>query len=406
MVKKNLVCILAETRAHKLTWINFKKNLLDAINADLALCISVTDSYDYINPFWQHAKFKWDAPEYEDWGLAYDIAQIEIAKQNNRKIEQNWRKLIKIKDQWLGGVRGEGQHAGSAGILIFFRWLLLQNIVNEGLDTKYERFVITRSDFIWENEHPNLNLLDSKYIWIPDGEGYDGVTDRHVVLDQKSLHVYLNLLENILLQPDMLYENMHHKIDWNLERFIKYHLMTSDYKNKIKFFPYCMYSVREWRGSSSWSFGVWSDQMGYYIKYQNEFESSRAIKERLAFNSWEDILFKPGGSGFNSYLKYENKYIVFNNENIIGLDSNEIQSSHIGLVLDDYVDYSKLFYNKINLGDFDRIFFDDVFLLKTNDNTFQMKSKKDGLFYVMSSENILIKAIEYGSLFSTANRYL
>lgn len=39
----------------------------------------------------------------------------------------NWREFLKIKDQFLGGIKDEyNQHPGSAGILIFFRWFFVE----------------------------------------------------------------------------------------------------------------------------------------------------------------------------------------------------------------------------------------------------------------------------------------
>ena len=37
--EKTLVVILAETRAHELTYKNIKENLIDIVEADLAVCI-------------------------------------------------------------------------------------------------------------------------------------------------------------------------------------------------------------------------------------------------------------------------------------------------------------------------------------------------------------------------------
>ena len=42
---KTLVCIIAQTRSHEVTWDNFKKNVLDELHADLALCIGINKDY-------------------------------------------------------------------------------------------------------------------------------------------------------------------------------------------------------------------------------------------------------------------------------------------------------------------------------------------------------------------------
>jgi hypothetical protein len=53
---KTLVIILAETRCHELTFNNFKKNVINELNADLCLCIGVKPDYDYNNPFYKFNK--------------------------------------------------------------------------------------------------------------------------------------------------------------------------------------------------------------------------------------------------------------------------------------------------------------------------------------------------------------
>ena len=80
-------------------------------------------------------------------------------------------KVTKIKDQFLGGIKDQhNQHPGSAGILIFFRWYLLHNLVKSDIVSEYDRFVITRSDFIYQLPHPKMDILDPNLIWIPNSE--------------------------------------------------------------------------------------------------------------------------------------------------------------------------------------------------------------------------------------------
>ena len=67
---------------------------------------------------------------------------------------------------------------GGSSILLFYRWLLLKKLIENNLIKKYNRFIITRSDFLWPIKHPPLNQMDEKYIWIPDGESFGGITDR------------------------------------------------------------------------------------------------------------------------------------------------------------------------------------------------------------------------------------
>jgi hypothetical protein len=193
----------------------------------------------------------------------------------------HWREFLKIKDQFLGGIKDEqNQHPGSAGILIFFRYFLLKNIINNNLLNKYDRFIVTRSDFIYLLPYPDLNLLDEKYIWIPDEEKYGGYTDRMAILSKTNIISYLNILNSFILKSNDYYNKMKKSNDWNLEKVIKFHL--NEEKMTVQLFPYIMYSIRNNNGNTRWSKGTYNKELGYYIKYDNEY--NEAIKNKKEFD--------------------------------------------------------------------------------------------------------------------------
>ena len=127
---------------------------------------------------------------------------------------------------------------------------------------------------MWNIHHPKMQNLDPSYIWIPNGERYGGYTDRHAILSKNNFYDYLNLLEPILLEPQILYEMMKSKNNWNLERYIKFHLDRKGYKKKVKFFPYIMFSVRNEKIKTTFRPGTYSDKHKYFIKYFKEYLSS------------------------------------------------------------------------------------------------------------------------------------
>jgi len=193
-----------------------------------------------------------------------------------------WREFLKIKDQFLGGVKDkDNQHAGSAGILIFFRWFLLKNLIESNLINQYDRFIITRSDFLYELPHPKLEHMNENYIWIPNGEYYSGFTDRHVVLHKNNIQSYLNIFNNFVLKSNHYYMKMKSKIDWNLEQIIKFNLEQNNVLHLVKEFPYIMYSVRNKNGTTRWSSGTFNDELGYYIKYTTEYNKSIYYKQEF-----------------------------------------------------------------------------------------------------------------------------
>ena len=104
VMERVLVCLLASTRAHQLTFPSFKRQVLDELNGDLALALAIDEKYDYANPFWQHAKYRWTAPDFRDVGEAFDLAQRWLCHQYNVPAP-DWRPMLQIKGIWQGGIR-------------------------------------------------------------------------------------------------------------------------------------------------------------------------------------------------------------------------------------------------------------------------------------------------------------
>src|SRR5262249_46571470 len=92
----------------------------------------------------------------------------------------------------------------------------------------------------------------------------------------------LNLIEDILLHPVQLYEEMKDQstwknIGWNLEQFLQYHLGRKGLLHKVKLFPYVMYTARQVSDDSpTWSRGHYEPAVGHFIKYEGEFRTASA----------------------------------------------------------------------------------------------------------------------------------
>jgi len=391
---KTLVIVLSETRASELTFDNFKKNVINELNADLCVCIGVKPDYDYDNPFYKLAKYKFTYDEPDDYGDAFEYAYNTISanrpkyeclkdmtaihsKITNQKHSNEdytyygykkeitefddfledenithhskdfsndlwknvvygikksksiivsechvntymkplyWREFLKIKDQFLGGIKDDdNQHPGSAGILIFFRWFLLKNIIDNDLINKYDRFIITRSDFIYQLPHPKVENMNENFIWIPDCEYYNGYTDRHVILSKKNIICYLNILNNMVLKSNEYFikmENLNIQ-NWNLELLIKFHLGQNNVLHTVKEMPYIMYTVRNINGKTRWMSGIYSNEFGYFIKYhteynkssyyKNEFENSGLTIDEFYSNLYENDALPLIGLGVGGY---------------------------------------------------------------------------------------------------------
>ena len=297
-MEKVLVCVLCKTRAHQLTFPSFKRQVLDELNCDLALALTIDEKYDYANPFWQHAKYRWTAPDFSDYGEAFDLAQRWLCQQHNVPAP-DWRSMLPIKGNWQGRIRSPDPQPGAGSIQIFCRWLLLHGLQQDDVLDRYDRFVITRSDFAWLCPHPPLSVLDRGAIWLPNGEDYGGFTDRHLVVSRPDAVNCLNVIEDILLHPIQLYEEMKHQPEWNLEQFLAHHLGRKGLLHKVKRFPYVMYLARSVRADyPTWEPGRYEPTIGQFVKYEGEFRAANAYATIIRSRAdWEDgawMHFDPG----------------------------------------------------------------------------------------------------------------
>jgi len=237
---KCLVIVICQTRAHKTVWNSFKTNVLDSLQADLALCVSKSDTSD---SFRENAKYVWEYDDFVDWGDAFDIVKGEIGT------NKNWRDILNIDIQrescLFGGIKHKNT-IGSGAVLFYYRWRVLENIKKLGLTQHYDWFIITRSDYYYTVPHVPLTLLNKSSVWIPNGEKYGGVTDRHLICPSEYIERSIDMLKYMLTEPEHLmryYKEFLGSKGANPETFIMYYLQKQNIP--IQFVPYFMYTVRE-----------------------------------------------------------------------------------------------------------------------------------------------------------------
>jgi len=231
---------LCQTRAHKTVWTSFKRNVLESLGADLALCVTKSSSSD---EFRENASYVWEYDDFADWGDAFDMVHRELGGKTA------WRHVLDVdpgRDSCLfGGIRH--QHTlGSGAVLLYYRWRALENIRRLGLTNKYDWFIVTRSDYMYPVPHVPLEMLSPESVWIPDGEKYGGVTDRHLVCPRTFLERSIDMLEYILLHPTQVLSEYRQWLNGkgaNPETFIAYYLERQ--RIPVRFVPYFMYTVRE-----------------------------------------------------------------------------------------------------------------------------------------------------------------
>ncbi|MFO1161101.1 MAG: hypothetical protein U1E60_19825 [Reyranellaceae bacterium] len=274
---RTLVVTLGQLRAHQVTWANFKEKVLDQLSGDLAVCVGADDHLDIANPFYRNARYRWVVPVQAALPRLFDRIQALLG------VTMDWRMLGDIPGTWLGRVMREEKPPGVA-MPYLLRWFMLDNIRAAGLDYVYDRFVVTRSDYFYLCPHPPLECLEIDKLWLPDGEDYGGLMDKHLVVSAAQLRRSCNLLDEILGKPDRMRNAMADSPSWNIEQAIHLHLETNGLLTKIRRFPYVMCLVRSPDDPTDRTAGTYIPDLGITIRYPSEFNEASRYRELLDTN--------------------------------------------------------------------------------------------------------------------------
>jgi hypothetical protein len=281
-----LVAIIGETRAWELTTDEFSSNVLDTLDADLALCVRDGEPS---NPFYERARYVWRYAESEDWAKQYDESVGSSA----------WRTLLPVSPQFLAGiVNPEPPQIAGVAILLYYRRLLRQLLERERLPEKYDWLVITRSDFRWPMPHPHVRYLSDRHVYLLDGEQYGGIEDRHAIVPRRYVKQFLSLPDPVFDDPEGLrlrLERAMQEEGWdnylNLERFLAWRLKEIGLWSRVRYLPYVPFAVRAPGGTTKWSAGVFDEELGCYVKYPAEKERSEIAARFISDQgSWRQYL--------------------------------------------------------------------------------------------------------------------
>jgi len=132
---KILVCILGEIRYSHLTWLHFKKHVIDELGADFVTC---GPSSKNENEFTKNA-----------------IQNIHSESIQDPKFKHN------------------------AMAVVYHRRKLWENVPKD-----YDQYILTRSDHMWIGPHPHL---DNDHVWFMNCEFHLGISDRHTVVPRRYL---------------------------------------------------------------------------------------------------------------------------------------------------------------------------------------------------------------------------
>lgn len=250
-----LVIMIGNPRGGEITWGTAYQNLININNADLAICFGKTA--DHSSSLYRKSNYIWEIEEYINWRSYYE-----------KYLHNFWEKSLKLGIQ-MGPI---DNHVGSAAIQFAIKHFLLYNYKN--IIKKYEKIILTRSDHFY----PIADKLKSDdAIWIPEGEDYGGMCDRHVEFHNKYLEDVLDVFSFIDSSDgfDILYKNR----ATNSEAVL-YHMYR--YKNlPIKRYPRTQFIVATSQDTTRWKKAS-VPLPGYddlYIKYLSEYRTTNINKK-------------------------------------------------------------------------------------------------------------------------------
>ena len=269
---KSLVILIGGLRAGERAWNTLYENVLDINSADLALMTSDKETIYPNSTLPARARYVWHYKQYDDWADAVDLVRgtgwrsshLHLFKPTYPNLEPGKNDTI-----LFGGLKG---HTRASGIIIFMiRYFLIQAIRDNGILNLYDTFVVTRTDHFYKCPHAfaRCNLGDRDVI-VPDGEGYVGITDRHLIASRDTLLEALDLITPLISQPFSFDFNKHH----NSERWLQ-HVWSSKALH-VKRCVRSMFTVAREEDTSRWR--IAKDELpgvpGLFIKYQQEYNGT------------------------------------------------------------------------------------------------------------------------------------
>mmetsp|Transcript_2857 Transcript_2857/g.4609 ORF Transcript_2857/g.4609 Transcript_2857/m.4609 type:complete len:341 (+) Transcript_2857:203-1225(+) len=266
---KTLVIIIGTIRGGEKAWQTLYDNVLDPNDADLALLIGNVQEQYSSSSLLSLAKHTWQLEEYDDWGDAVDL--IDGPK---------WRTDILPLLQpgsALGPLPGQ---AGSGAIIFMIRWFLSKKIQELGLTNTYDRFVITRADHYYLCKH-DLKSLSLDNLWVPFGQDYTGLTDRHLVVSNRDVLTALDILPHIFQNFDAYSDKLGRgprpfgTMHTNPEILIQRRFELAGLTPRIKHFDRMMFTCAMPGDATRWQrAGTEFVPEGVLLKYEREYQLS------------------------------------------------------------------------------------------------------------------------------------
>ena len=297
-----LVVLLGNARGGKVAWDSLEKHVLSPLRADLALAFGSTSIWP--SQLTSLAKYKWTFEEPSNWTSVLDSAAREEGDSTKTK---RWRRHARrCRGKGLyGPATVDGEEEAGSGVIIFaFRDWLLRSANESGvqlspsspscLETleKYDRVILTRADHVYVCDHPDVDVESvhnasiaspiqeaPPVVWIPAGEDYDGITDRHHIFNGKrDARSMLNVLRWLVRQKSKLEQHSCR----NPEECLMEYFRFVGVEPRIRRFSRTMFTAKVTGvDTTRWTEGAkyWDEVAGHpglIAKYPDEYSTAKA----------------------------------------------------------------------------------------------------------------------------------
>ena len=197
----------------------------------------------------------------------------------------------------------------------------------------------------------------------------------------------------LVTEPDVYMSSML-GYNWNCERFLRQHL--AKHYCPVKFFPYHMYTVRQANDTYSWHKGNYSHQLGHYIKYDHEYNSTINLTSHIQNqNDWNELINNNNPSKcFNCPLIFDDQFVIY--DQVI----DNYRLSPIGEPINSYIaldgknEDGELYSSSSHMGLFERSHVTHVSIIKNPDNSFSLRLKDTGELLAII-DNMLSKVLDH-----------
>ena len=246
MGNKYLTILAGSPRGGEKTWETLYREVLSPLSSDLAIC---TGSKWIANQSLLHeAKYKWIFEEPKDWFTYYE-----------EKFNGKWKEFF-----------NQGKNTGlynSGSIHFAIKDIILSNYLD--IIMEYDQVIYTRFDQYYVEKHPNFT---GNNIYIPSGEDYLGLCDRHAVIPVDYIANYLNICKYINQQSSITKE----KTFINCEVAYKNHLLTTNLYGKVKRYDRKQFTSALKEDRTNWRVPKYKLYFsgGLLLKYPDELISS------------------------------------------------------------------------------------------------------------------------------------